>query len=67
MDEKKCIRCDEDERSAATLLCTDKQREACTVGVDPIEKALAVVVRVGDEVMEFSESITHCPWCGREL
>ena len=67
MDEKKCIRCDEDERSAATLLCTDKQREACTVGVDPIEKALAVVVRVGDEVMEFSEPVTHCPWCRREL
>ena len=67
MDEKKCIRCDEDERSAATLLCTDRQQEACTVGVDPIDKALAVTVRVGDEVMEFSEPVTHCPWCGREL
>ena len=67
MDEKTCIRCDEDERSAATLLCTDKQREACTVGVDPIDKALAVVVRVGDEVMEFSEPVAFCPWCGREL
>lgn len=67
MEEKKCVRCGEEERAAATLLCTDGQGETCTVGVDPFDKALNILVRVGEDFHEFSEPITHCPWCGREL
>ena len=67
MGDKKCIRCDEEESAAATLLCTDGQGEACTVGVDPFEKTLNILVRVGEDFHDFSEPITHCPWCGREL
>lgn len=67
MGDKKCIRCDEEERAAATLLCTDGQGEACTVGVDPFEKTLNILVRVDEDFHDFSEPITHCPWCGREL
>ena len=67
MDEKKCIRCDEDDRRAVTLLCEEHENEACTVGVDPFEKTLNILVRVGEDFHEFSEAITHCPWCGREL
>ena len=26
-----------------------------------------ILVRVGEDFHEFSEPVTHCPWCGREL
>lgn len=64
---KACERCSEENRRAVTLMCDDDQREVCTIGIDPFEKEVTVQVRVGDELREFAEPVSYCPWCGREL
>ena len=42
-------------------------KAACRKIYDKITTSAKNLVRVGEDFHEFSEPVTHCPWCGREL